>query len=166
VCLSRVLAWLGHDFVCAATGLAEYNFDNPDAFDGLAMSVCLDDLAVSPFAPTAELAQAPELFKETLVEFCLCVCLDQKKKAVDVPVYDFKLHQRSKETRRVEPADVVIVEGIMVLHMEEVRDRLNMKIFVDTDDDVRLARRYSNPTTGALVCAHVRARAAAGRRFL
>ena len=57
-------------------------------------------------------------------------------------MYDFKTHQRSKEeTRRVEPADVVIVEGILVLHMELVRSLLNMKIFVDTDDDVRLARR-------------------------
>lgn len=60
---------------------------------------------------------------------------------VQVPVYDFTLHQRAQETRRVEPADVVIVEGILVLHMEPVRKLLNMKIFVDTDDDVRLARR-------------------------
>ena len=63
--------------------------------------------------------------------------------AVQVPVYDFTLHQRAEETRRVEPADVVIVEGILVLHMEAVRKLLNMKIFVDTDDDVRLARRYA-----------------------
>ncbi len=63
--------------------------------------------------------------------------------AVQVPVYDFTLHQRAQETRRVEPADVVIVEGILVLHMEPVRKLLNMKIFVDTDDDVRLARRYA-----------------------
>lgn len=62
---------------------------------------------------------------------------------VQVPVYDFTLHQRAQETRRVEPADVVIVEGILVLHMEPVRKLLNMKIFVDTDDDVRLARRYA-----------------------
>ena len=60
---------------------------------------------------------------------------------VDVPIYDFRTHQRSAETRRVPPADVVIIEGILVLHMPEVRDMLNMKIFVDTDDDVRLARR-------------------------
>lgn len=70
-------------------------------------------------------------------------CLESLKqlKQVDVPVYDFTTHQRSHETRRVEPADVVIIEGIMVLHMPEVRNRLNMRIFVDTDDDVRLARR-------------------------
>ena len=60
---------------------------------------------------------------------------------VDVPIYDFRTHQRSTETRRVPAADVVIMEGILVLHMPEIRDMLNMKIFVDTDDDVRLARR-------------------------
>lgn len=66
----------------------------------------------------------------------------QAMQAVQVPVYDFTLHQRAQETRRVEPADVVIIEGILVLHMESVRSLLNMKIFVDTDDDVRLARRW------------------------
>lgn len=65
----------------------------------------------------------------------------QHMQQVDMPLYDFTTHQRSKETRRVEPADVVIIEGIMVLHIPEVRKMLNMKIFVDTDDDVRLARR-------------------------
>lgn len=58
-----------------------------------------------------------------------------------MPIYDFTLHERSAEVRRVEPADVVIVEGILVLHIEEIRSLLNMKIFVDTDDDLRLARR-------------------------
>ena len=61
--------------------------------------------------------------------------------AVQVPVYDFVNHRRHKETRRVEPSDVVILEGILVLHMQAVRQLLNMKIYVDTDDDVRLARR-------------------------
>ncbi len=42
---------------------------------------------------------------------------------------------------QVDPADVVVIEGILVLAMEEVREQLNMKIYVDTDDDVRLARR-------------------------
>ena len=67
----------------------------------------------------------------------------QAMQAVQVPVYDFTLHQRAHETRRVEPADVVIIEGILVLHSEPVRKLLNMKIYVDTDDDVRLARRYT-----------------------
>eukprot|EP00877_Chromochloris_zofingiensis_P004396 jgi/Chrzof1/13958/Cz08g19120.t1 len=62
-------------------------------------------------------------------------------RSVEVPEYDFTKHQKAKEVRKVCPADVIIVEGILVLHMEEVRDFLNMKIYVDTDDDVRLARR-------------------------
>ena len=49
--------------------------------------------------------------------------------------------------RRVEPADVVIIEGILVLHMEEIRSLLNMRVFVDTDDDVRLARRIQRDVT-------------------
>ena len=61
-----------------------------------------------------------------------------------MPVYDFNRHQRSKETRRVEPADVVLLEGILVLSMKSTRRFLNMKIFVDTDDDVRLARRCAS----------------------
>ena len=67
--------------------------------------------------------------------------LMQAMQPVQIPVYDFTLHQRAQETRRVEPADVVIIEGILVLHVEAVRKVLNMKVFVDTDDDVRLARR-------------------------
>ena len=63
--------------------------------------------------------------------------------AIHVPKYDFNKHQRSAETRRVEPADVVLLEGILVLSMKSIRRFLNMKIFVDTDDDVRLARRWS-----------------------
>lgn len=68
-------------------------------------------------------------------------CVLQRMQAIDVPVYDFSKHQRSPESRRVEAADVVLLEGILVLSMKSVRKFLNMKIFVDTDDDVRLARR-------------------------
>jgi len=81
----------------------------------------------------------PSAFDSTAIVKCLRSL--QHMQQVDVPIYDFITHQRSSETRRVEPADVVIIEGIMVLHMEEVRQMLNMKIYVDTDDDVRLARR-------------------------
>lgn len=71
---------------------------------------------------------------------------------VDVPVYDFTTHQRSKtETRRVEPADVIVIEGILVLHIPEVCQRLNMKVYVDTDDDVRLARRCASDADQAPV---------------
>jgi uridine kinase len=60
---------------------------------------------------------------------------------IDVPIYDFKSHRRLAETRRVEPAPVVIVEGILVFVDQRMRERLDMKIFVDTDADIRVFRR-------------------------
>jgi uridine kinase len=61
--------------------------------------------------------------------------------AVEVPIYDFKKHARVSETRHVVPAPVVIVEGILVFVEERIRSLLDMKIFVDTDADIRLMRR-------------------------
>jgi uridine kinase len=61
--------------------------------------------------------------------------------AVDVPIYDFKAHRRRPESRRIEPARVVLVEGILVFVDARVRAQLDMKIFVDTDPDIRVFRR-------------------------
>lgn len=61
--------------------------------------------------------------------------------AIDQPVYDFSNHLRSDETVRIEPGRVVVVEGILVLAEPELRSELDLKIFVDTDPDLRLARR-------------------------
>eukprot|EP00959_Pyramimonas_sp_CCMP1952_P438138 9172301-Pyramimonas_sp.AAC.1 len=60
---------------------------------------------------------------------------------VEVPLYCFVTHTRLQETHLVNPCDVVIIEGILLFQFEEILEKLNMKIFVDTDDDVRLARR-------------------------
>ncbi len=60
---------------------------------------------------------------------------------VDVPIYDFVSHTRRKETRRLEPAPVIIVEGILVFVEQSLRDQLDIKIFVDTDADIRVFRR-------------------------
>jgi uridine kinase len=60
---------------------------------------------------------------------------------VDVPTYDFATHLRRDETRHVEPAPVIIVEGILVFVDERLRSRLDVKIFVDTDADIRVFRR-------------------------
>jgi len=76
-------------------------------------------------------------------------CLDTLKAgdAVEVPVYDFIASKRcSDRVRHIYPADVVVVEGILVFHIPLILERLNMKIFVDTDDDVRLARRVQRDT--------------------
>ena len=61
--------------------------------------------------------------------------------AIDCPVYDFSRHNRSNETVRIEPKPVIIVEGILIFENKELRDLMDIKIFVDTDADVRLCRR-------------------------
>ncbi|HFX3958390.1 TPA: uridine kinase [Streptococcus pyogenes] len=60
---------------------------------------------------------------------------------VDVPIYDYKKHTRSNTTFRQDPQDVIIVEGILVLEDERLRDLMDIKLFVDTDDDIRIIRR-------------------------
>ena len=62
-------------------------------------------------------------------------------RAIDVPIYDFATHTRSRETRHVAPAPVVIVEGILVFAEPALREQMDVKIFVDTDPDIRLMRR-------------------------
>ena len=61
--------------------------------------------------------------------------------AIDCPVYDFTVHNRSDETTRVEPKKVIIVEGILIFENKQLRDLMNIRIFVDTDADIRLCRR-------------------------
>ncbi|MEC8052019.1 MAG: uridine kinase [Myxococcota bacterium] len=62
-------------------------------------------------------------------------------KPAEIPVYDFVTHSRKTETRRVEPADVIIVEGILTFVDARLRDLMEVKIFVDTDADIRVMRR-------------------------
>ena len=61
--------------------------------------------------------------------------------AIDCPVYDFTVHNRSDETVRIAPAKVIIVEGILIFANPELRELMDIRIFVDTDADVRLCRR-------------------------
>jgi uridine kinase len=60
---------------------------------------------------------------------------------VNLPVYDFTIHARTDRTRRVEPSPVVIVEGILIYAEPELRAEFDVKIFVDTDSDLRFIRR-------------------------
>lgn len=64
-------------------------------------------------------------------------------RAVEIPVYDFTRHARSEQTIRIEVKPIVLLEGIHVLTDEELREALNIKVFVDTDPDVRILRRLS-----------------------
>ena len=60
---------------------------------------------------------------------------------VQVPVYDYTIHNRSDKTVTVQPAPVIIVEGILIFDSPELCDLMDMKVFVDTDADVRILRR-------------------------
>ena len=60
---------------------------------------------------------------------------------IDVPVYDFKAHQRAPESRPLSPQPLLLVEGILVFVEPPLRERLDVKIFVDTDADIRIFRR-------------------------
>lgn len=60
---------------------------------------------------------------------------------IDMPVYDFKTHSRMRVKRRVEPSPLIIVEGILLFVDSELRQLLDIKLFVDTDADIRLMRR-------------------------
>jgi uridine kinase len=62
-------------------------------------------------------------------------------RAVDVPLYDYATHTRRRTSRHVEPAPVIIVEGILVFVEAALREQMDIKLFVDTDADIRLMRR-------------------------
>ncbi|WP_373598322.1 uridine kinase [Paraclostridium bifermentans] len=62
--------------------------------------------------------------------------------AIEKPIYDYELHTRNlEETITTEAKDIIIVEGIMILEDEELRNKLDIKIYVDTEDDLRILRR-------------------------
>src|SRR5262249_34306749 len=73
----------------------------------------------------------------------LCAHLDALRSGACIvrPTYDFAIHDRAKDGVRIEPAPVILVEGILVLAEERLRSRFDAKIFVDTDADIRLMRR-------------------------
>jgi uridine kinase len=65
----------------------------------------------------------------------------RKGQAVDIPVYDFKTHTRTSDTLLVEPARIILVEGILIFYEPKLRKLCDVRLFVDTDADVRLIRR-------------------------
>ena len=65
----------------------------------------------------------------------------RRGEAIDCPVYDFATHNRSQETIRIVPKRVIIVEGILIFENKPLRELMDIRIFVDTDDDIRLCRR-------------------------
>lgn len=81
----------------------------------------------------------PHAFDHDLLIEHLNHLLDHQ--AIDKPVYDYTLHTRATETIRVDPKNVVIIDGILILEDQRLRDMMNVKVYVDTDADVRILRR-------------------------
>ena len=65
----------------------------------------------------------------------------KERKVIHRPVYSYEEFTRMKETVPVEPTDVIVVDGILIFENKELRDLMDIKIFVDTDDDIRFIRR-------------------------
>ena len=86
----------------------------------------------------------PDAFESDL----LCEHLDRliRGESVDIPVYDYTVYNRSDKTRRVEPRNVIILEGILLFSDKHLRDMMDLKIFVDTDADERILRRILRDT--------------------
>lgn len=82
---------------------------------------------------------APEAFDNDLLVTHLKALIAGQ--TIETPVYDFTEHNRSEETLIVEPQPIIILEGILIFVDEEIRELCDIKIFVDTDADVRILRR-------------------------
>lgn len=65
---------------------------------------------------------------------------------IECPIYDYTIHDRSEKTRRIYPRKVIIVEGILIFEDKELCDLMDIKVFVDTDADIRLIRRIRRDT--------------------
>ena len=67
----------------------------------------------------------------------------RNKETCEVPIYDFKNHKRSNETKKVESCQIIIIEGLFCFFDHRIRNLIDLKIFIDTDNDIRLARTIS-----------------------
>lgn len=65
---------------------------------------------------------------------------------IDMPIYDYTIHTRSKETKKISPKKIILIEGILVLYDKKIREITDTKVFVDADSDVRLKRRILRDT--------------------
>lgn len=77
-------------------------------------------------------------------------CEDLKKlirgEEIDMPVYDYTIHTRSKDTIKVKAKKIILIEGILVLYEKKIRELTDTKVFVDADSDIRLKRRILRDT--------------------
>ncbi|WP_435129308.1 uridine kinase [Halobaculum sp. D14] len=81
----------------------------------------------------------PDAFEWELLREHLEALLSGQR--VEMPQYDFEIHNRKEETTPVDPTDVIVVEGILALYDDEINDMLDLRLYVETDADVRILRR-------------------------
>ena len=100
------------------------------------------DVKDKPFEERAQINydHPDSLETSLLIRHLHMLCAGQ---VVDVPIYDFTQHLRSAETERVEPRKVIIVDGILILWDRQLRQMMDIKVFVDTDADLRFIRRLT-----------------------
>ena len=65
---------------------------------------------------------------------------------IEMPLYDYTIHTRSKQTKKISPKKIILIEGILVLYDKKIREITDTKVFVDADSDVRLKRRILRDT--------------------
>ena len=102
-------------------------------------SYYLDRSSISPKDRKNINYDHPDALENQLLINHLQMLLDWKP--MEKPIYDFKTHIRKNETERVEPKEIILLEGILILADPRLRELMNLKIFVDTDADVRVLRR-------------------------
>lgn len=83
----------------------------------------------------------PDAFDNELLIAHLRKAMDGEP--IEIPIYDHKSHSRSKDTQRIEPHKIIILEGILILENERLRDMMDIKVYIDTDADIRFIRRIT-----------------------
>ena len=111
-----------------------------DAVTRIPLDNYYEDLSHLPFEEREAVNyDHPSAFEWGLVRDQLSSLLDGSP--VEMPTYDFAVHNRTAETTRVEPTDIVIIEGIFALYDDAVRELCDLRLYVETDADVRILRR-------------------------
>lgn len=115
-----------------------------ESFPGQAVLICQDayykDLSDLPFEVRAKMNfDHPDSLDFDLLKNHLIAL--KNNQMISMPEYSFHTHSRLPQSTSIEPAALIVVEGILLFAVEEIRDLFDIKIFVDTDDDIRLLRR-------------------------
>lgn len=142
--MSRLLIGIAGGTGCGKTTVANNIVKRLvlDSVTVLTMDSYYRDLADLPAArrDEANFDHPDSIDQEQVVEHLTML---KAGRPIEQPVYDFTRHVRTGATIRIEPRDVIIAEGILLFHVSEIRELLDIRIFVDTPADIRLLRRIT-----------------------